>query len=55
MKYGVNKINTNLFTQQMGWLSGKGIQFHPWVQGSNFTNDIFVVNNGILTKYSIPN
>jgi hypothetical protein len=23
------------------------------VQGSNFTNDIIVVNNGILTKYSI--
>jgi hypothetical protein len=25
------------------------------VQGSNFTNDIVEVNDGILTKYSIPN
>ncbi len=25
------------------------------VQGSNFTNDIVVVNNGILTKYFILN
>jgi hypothetical protein len=28
MKYGLNKINTKLFTQQMGWLGGKGIEFH---------------------------
>jgi len=25
------------------------------VQGSNFTNDIVAVNNGILIEYSIPN
>jgi hypothetical protein len=25
------------------------------VQGSNFTNDIVTVNNGILIEYSIPN
>jgi hypothetical protein len=30
MKYGLNKINIILFTQQVGWLDGKGIQFHPW-------------------------
>jgi hypothetical protein len=24
------------------------------VQGSNFTNDIVVINNEILTKYSMP-
>jgi hypothetical protein len=29
MKYGLNKINTKLFTQQMGWLGGKRIEFHP--------------------------
>jgi len=30
MKYGLNKINTRLFTQQAGWFGGKGVQFHPW-------------------------
>jgi hypothetical protein len=30
MKYGLNKINTKLFTEQVKWLGGKGIQFHPW-------------------------
>jgi hypothetical protein len=30
MKYGLNKINIILFTQQMGWLGGKGVEFHPW-------------------------
>jgi hypothetical protein len=44
MKYGVNKINIKLFTQQVWWLDDKGIELHPWgpfvVQGSNFTNDI---------------
>ncbi len=30
MKYGLNKINTKLFTQQVGWLGGKRVQFCPW-------------------------
>jgi hypothetical protein len=30
MKYGVNKINIILFTQQVGWLGGKGVELHPW-------------------------
>jgi hypothetical protein len=40
MKYGLNKINSKLFTQQLGWLCGKRVELHPLVQGSNFTNDI---------------
>ncbi len=40
MKYGLNKINITLFKQQMKWLGGKWVEFCPWVQGSNFTNDI---------------
>jgi hypothetical protein len=28
MKYGLNIINTKLFTQQVGWFGGKGIDFH---------------------------
>jgi hypothetical protein len=39
MKYGLNRINIKLFTQQVGF-GGKGIQFHPGVEGSNFTNDM---------------
>jgi hypothetical protein len=39
MKYGPNRINTRLFTQA-GWLGGEKIEFHPWVQRSNFINDI---------------
>jgi hypothetical protein len=30
MKYGLNKINIKLLTQQMGWLGGKGVKFHLW-------------------------
>jgi hypothetical protein len=30
MKYGLNKINITLFTQQAGWLGGKRIKLHPW-------------------------
>ncbi len=41
MKYGLNKINNKLFTEQLGWLCGKRVEFHPFVQGSNFTNDIY--------------
>jgi hypothetical protein len=55
MKYGLNKINTRLFRQQVGCLGGKAVKFLPWVQGSNLTNYIIVVNNAILIEYSIPN
>jgi hypothetical protein len=39
MKYVLNTINTILFTQQMKWFVGKGVEL--------------VVNNGILIEYSI--
>jgi len=29
MKYGLNKINIRLFTQQVGRLGDKGIELHP--------------------------
>jgi hypothetical protein len=29
MKYSINKINIKLFMQQVGWLGGKGVEFHP--------------------------
>jgi hypothetical protein len=41
MKYGPSTINIRLFTQPGGgWLGGKKIELHPWVQRSNFINDI---------------
>jgi hypothetical protein len=31
MKYGLlNRINIKLFSQQVGWLGGKGVELHPW-------------------------
>jgi len=40
MKFGLNRINITLFTQQMGWLGGKNMNSIFGVQGSNFRNDI---------------
>jgi hypothetical protein len=49
MKYGLNKINIRLNTQQVGWLGGKRVQLHPW--GPRIK--LFVmVNDGILNGYS---
>jgi len=30
MKYGLNIIKIKLFTQQVEWLNGEGIELHPW-------------------------
>jgi hypothetical protein len=30
MKYGLNKINITLFTQQVGLFGDKKVEFHPW-------------------------
>jgi len=30
MEYDLNKINIKLFTQEVGWLGGKGIKHHTW-------------------------
>jgi hypothetical protein len=30
MKLGLNRINVRLFTQQVGWFGGKGVELHPW-------------------------
>jgi hypothetical protein len=35
----------------MWWLNGMGVYLHPRGQGSNFTNGVFVVNNGKLIEY----
>jgi hypothetical protein len=55
MKYCLNIIKSKLFTQQVGWFGGKGVELHLWALKSNFTNEKYVVVNiGILIKYFIP-
>ncbi len=55
MKYGLNKITLDCLHNMWGGLMVKEFNSILAVQRSNFTNDIVVVNNGILTKYSILN
>jgi hypothetical protein len=45
MKYGLNKIKIRLFTQQVGQLGGKGVEFHPWGSRSSLTNDMRCVEH----------
>jgi hypothetical protein len=30
VKYGVNRMHSTVFSHQMGWFDGKGIDIHPW-------------------------
>ncbi len=58
MKYLVNKMQSNILLQQVGWLDGKGgLMINVFisilkVKGSNLTSGVCVVDNGKLTKYS---
>jgi hypothetical protein len=36
MKYSLNKISIKLWTQQVGWLGGQGVELHPWGPRINF-------------------
>jgi len=49
MKYGINKINTKLFTQQIKWHGGKGVELHPYSPRIKL-----VANIGILIEYFVP-
>jgi hypothetical protein len=49
IKYGLNIMHSIIFSYQVGWFDGKGVDIHPWSPKSNFTSDIVVVNNGMLT------
>jgi hypothetical protein len=55
MKHGINKINIKLFTQQVGWLNGKGIEF-PSLGSKDQTSQMtfIMVNIGILIEYCVP-
>jgi hypothetical protein len=30
VKYEVNKVHSTIFSHQVGWFDGKGIDIHPW-------------------------
>jgi hypothetical protein len=57
MKYGLNKINSRLFEQQVGWLGGKGVQFYLWgpriklPKRLSVFNDWFVMTLGLLVIF----
>jgi hypothetical protein len=51
MKYGLNKINIKLFTQQAAWVGGKGVKLHPWSpKDQTLQMTCVVVNIGILNE-----
>jgi len=52
MKYGFIKEIINCLHNKWGGLVIKKFNSIFGVQGSNFTNDIVVINDGILIKYS---
>jgi hypothetical protein len=42
-----------IFSNQVGWIDGKEIDIHPWGLRSNLTTGIVVVNNCMLTIYTL--
>jgi hypothetical protein len=55
MKYGLNKINIRLFTQQVWWFGGNRVEFQTWESKyQTLQMTCVVVNVGILTEYFIP-
>jgi hypothetical protein len=50
-----NKINIRLFTQQVQWLGGNGIELQTWEsKDQTIQMTCVVVNVGILIEYFIP-
>jgi len=55
LKYGLNRMHSTIFSHQAGWFDGKGVDIHPWGLRINFTNDIVVVNDGMLAVCNLHN
>ncbi len=51
MKYWINRMQCNTLSEQVWGLMVRVFVSTVEVKGSNFTNGVFVVNNGKLTKY----
>jgi hypothetical protein len=51
----LNRMDITILPQQVGWLDGKRIYFHPWRFKDQYSQLAWaVVNNGMLTQYSLP-
>jgi len=55
VKYGLNKMHSAIFSHQVGWFDGKGVDIHPWGLRINLTSDIVVVNDGMLAVCNLHN
>jgi hypothetical protein len=49
IKYGLNKMYSTIYSHHVKCFNNKGVDIHPWGWESNFTNDIIMVNDGMLT------
>jgi len=45
-------MHSTIFAHQVEWFDNKGVDIHPFY-GSNFTSYIVVVNDGMLTVYTL--
>jgi hypothetical protein len=55
IKYGLSRMHSTIFSDHMRWLVAKELISILGVQGSNFTNYIVVVNDGMLIVCTLHN
>jgi hypothetical protein len=55
IKYQLNKMHPTIFSHQVGWFDGKGIDILPLSMRIKTQNDIVVINNDMLTIYTLHN
>ncbi len=46
-------MHPTIFSHQVGWFDGKGVDIHPLGIRIKTQNDVVVVNNDMLTIYSL--
>jgi len=51
MKYLISRLQCNTLLQQVWWFDGRVLTSILKVKGLNFTNGVFVIISGKLTKY----
>jgi hypothetical protein len=55
IKHTINKLHPTIFSHQVGWFDGKGVDICPWGLRLKLQSDIIVVNNGLLALYTLHN
>jgi hypothetical protein len=40
LKYGLNIMHSIIFSHQVGWFDGKGVDIHPWGQKDIQTSQV---------------